>query len=111
MKHLVSVAIGVLSLFLVCCIARWMSPSQHLVSVDMARIKGQFIAQLAGHGASPETVAKASTRFKRALALVLARYAERTNSVLIDSTLILAGTHDATEELTVHLAKAMGGDV
>jgi type-F conjugative transfer system protein TrbI len=101
---------GVLaSLALACALALSMNCTPKIISVDLARIKGQFIAQLAHHAASPQQVAQSSHRFNRTLGRVLDDYAKHTHGVIFEKPVVLRGAHDATDEIMVLLAKAMGG--
>lgn len=109
MKQVPMIVCALLSLFGACTLTAWMNASPKVVSADMSRIKGQFIAQLAQHAASSETVAKASTRFNQKLRLVLESYAQSTKAVILDRQFVLFGAEDVTQDITVLLAAAMGG--
>lgn len=86
----------------------WKSSKPMIVCVDIARIKGQFIEQLARHAASEETVSKASARFNKKLHRVLEDYATDTHVLIIDRPFILSGAVDVTQDIMSLLSKAMG---
>jgi hypothetical protein len=89
MKRLVLV-LGALSIIsAACALSGWVNASPNVVSVDMTHIKGQFIAQLARHAASPQMVTTANTRFNRMLHLVLEKYATRAHVVILDRQYVL----------------------
>ena len=107
MRRLVMIFGALSCLLAACAFTGWVRSSPKVVSVDLARIKGQFIAQCARHAASSEQVATASTRFNRALKLVLNQYATQEQVVIIERQYVLLGAQDATDELIVLLASAM----
>lgn len=109
MKRLLMVLCALSILSAACALTGWMSSAQTVVSVDITHIKGQFIAQLALHAASPETVTKASIRFNRTLKRVLEEYATRAHVVIFDRQYVLLGARDVTGEIMLLLAAAMGG--
>jgi hypothetical protein len=86
----------------------WPHSKLSVVSVDLARIKGQFIEQLARHGASPDVVRKASPRFNQKLQVVLNNYAKRSQVLIVDKTFVLAGSEDVTQDIIRLLSNAMG---
>lgn len=109
MKRLL-IVLGAFSILSAACVLTgWMSASPRVVSVDIAHIKGQFIAQLAHHNASPQMVTAASIRFNRTLKRVLDEYATRAHVVVFDKQYVLLGAKDATDEIMRLLAAAMGG--
>lgn len=109
MKRLLILLSALSILTAACALTGWMSSSQTMVSVDMTHIRGQFIAQLARHNASPQMVTTASIRFNRMLDRVLKEYATRMHVVIFDRQFVLLGAQDATDDIMLLLAAAMGG--
>lgn len=86
----------------------WTHSKPSVVSVDRARIRGQFIEQLAHHAASPDRVRKASIRFNQKLHAVLEDYAVHAHVLIIDRSFVLAGSVDVTQDIITLLSHAMG---
>lgn len=102
-------ALGILMLAtLWLALSAYLMPTK-LVSFNLAKVRGQFIYQLAELKLSAEKVKEKSARFTNAMRQVLTNYAKTKRVVIMAPQNLLAGADDVTAEIASLIALEMRG--